>query len=477
MDLTVHLDRRGERTAAIYTALVEAMTDGRLRTGDRLPPTRELATQLGVSRTTVAAAYDRLTGEGYVEGRVGAGTFVTAAATPVSRTTEARVSLRSRRGWTFTPLPSLAEHTPAIDLRAGMPDPALFPFDTWRRLLTSEMRGRAAQMATYGGPEGHLPLREAIARHLGRSRSLLAAPEDVMVTDGAQQALDLACRVLLAPGDVVAMEDPGYPMARRLFAGHGVKVVPVPVDADGLVVERLPDEARLVFTTPSHQFPTGVAMSLSRRRALIDWADRHRAAIIEDDYDSEFRYTTRPLEPLHSLDESGRVIYVGTFSKSMMPSLRLGFMLAPSSLRPALAAARQMIGWHGVVPMQAALARFIDEGLLARHVRRASAEYARRHDAVLAGVETSLDPWFEAIPSSAGLHVCALLRPGVELDVDALVEAALAEGVGLESLRPMYAGRQPRDGLLLGYGTVQLDAVADGFSRVAELVRRSRTSA
>ncbi|KNX36437.1 MocR-like pyridoxine biosynthesis transcription factor PdxR [Luteipulveratus halotolerans] len=473
MDLTVRLDHPGGRTAAVYAALVGAMTDGRLRPGDRLPPTRDLAAQVGMSRTTVAAAYDRLAAEGYVQGRVGSGTFVTEAAVPSVRRTQTAAGARPRRDWSFEPVPIAAEHSPAIDLRVGMPDASLFPFDTWRRLLTAEMR---SSTGAYGDPAGHPPLRVAVAAHLGRSRSLAVSADEVVVTDGAQHALDLICRVLLAPGDVAAVEDPGYPMARRLLAGHGVRAVPTPVDAEGLVVDRLPADARVVIATPSHQYPTGVPMSLARRRALITWAERHDAVIVEDDYDSEFRYTTRPLEPLHALDDTGRVVYVGTFSTSMVPALRLGYALAPVGLRPALVAARQMSGWHGAVAVQAALARFIDEGLLARHVRRAGAAYARRHAAVVEGVRAELDPWFELVPSSAGLHVCTTLRAGVRLDVDELVRMAMRGGIGLESLRPAYAGPAPRDGLVLGYGAVRSSAISGALATVSELVRRSVTA-
>ena len=229
--------------------------------------------------------------------------------------------LRPRPGWTFTPLPASAEEpAPRYDFRTGIPDARLFPFDSWRRLVAAELRLRANDPARYAAPAGHPALRAAIARYLGYSRSVRAAADDVLITNGTQHALDLIGRVLLRPGDVVAVEEPGYPPARRLFASLGARVVGVPVDDDGLVVDALPGAARVVYTTPSHQFPLGRAMSLARRHALLEWARGRQAAIVEDDYDSEFRFSARPLEPLYSLDTAGRVLYVGTFSKTMLPT-------------------------------------------------------------------------------------------------------------------------------------------------------------
>lgn len=258
--------------------------------------------------------------EGYLQGRVGAGTFVTAAAVPEQQKrhqSRPGGALRPRVGWVFVPDPtSSRDDSPRADFRVGIPDPALFPFDTWRRLVSAELRLRANLPGTYGEPSGHPALREAIAGQLGRSRSLRAVADDILITNGTQQALDLTARVLLAPGDVVAVEEPGYSRARALLASRGATVVGVPVDPEGIVVQRIPAGARLVFCTPSHQFPLGFVMSLARRRELLRWADDHDAAIFEDDYDSEFRFTPRPLAPLHSLDREGRVLYAGTFSNA-----------------------------------------------------------------------------------------------------------------------------------------------------------------
>lgn len=479
MDLAVSLEDRGDRASAIYRALVAAMSDGRLRSGDRLPATRSLAADLGVSRTTVASAYERLVSEGYVEGRVGAGTYVTEAGTPRTPAKQADPgALRPRPGWTYTAEPTSSSHADiAFDFRTGIPDPTLFPFDTWRRLVTSELRLRANSLGAYGDPSGHRPLREAIARHVGRARSVLTHADDVIITNGTQHALDLVGRVLISPNDLVAVEDPGYPMARELFQSHGARIAPVPVDDEGLVVSALPHGTRLVFTTPSHQFPMGRAMSLARRRELLEWCDSRGAAIFEDDYDSEFRFTERPLEPLYSLDTSGRVLYAGTFSKSLLPSLRMGFLLVPPSLRDAVQGARQLTDWHGVIPLQAALARFIDEGQHARHVRRASAIYARRHEAVVDGIERRLGEWLTVVPSSAGLHVCAPVRSGLQLDATGLVSAARSAGVVFETLSAFTIGPQALDGLVLGYGMAPAEVIDQGLARIAGLLGRYVTAA
>lgn len=468
MDLTVDLGDRGDRATAIYRALLDALRSGRLVPGDRLPPTRVLARDLGVSRTTVGIAYERLVAEGFLQARVGDGTYVAdAAARPRPRAH--RAALRPRAGWTFAAHQvsgSVAD--PPYDFRAGLPDPRLFAFDTWRRLVAAEHRAGAHAPGRYADPAGHPPLREALARHLAISRGVAADPADVLVTHGTQQALDLLARVLLEPGDVVAVEDPGYPSARELFASYGARVVPVPVDDGGLVVDRLPDRVRLVFTTPSHQFPLGPPLALERRRALLEHATRCGAAIVEDDYDSEFRFTERPLETLHSLDEDGRVVYVGTFSKSLLPGLRAGYLVAPPSLRDPLRAARQLADGYGAVPEQAALARLVADGLLARHVRRARAVYGERRDLMRSGVRELLGEHLEVVPCAAGLHLSARFRDP-ERDDAAVVTAAAAEGIAVEALSS-YAVTAPVRGLVLGYGAAATATIRPGLERLARLL-------
>jgi GntR family transcriptional regulator/MocR family aminotransferase len=333
MEMHVSLVGRGDLTGEIYRQLRRAILDGRLPPGGRLPPTRELARRLSVSRTTVTVAYDRLVGEGFLTARVGAGTYVSDGLAGVTRRAgRAGGALRPRPVWDSVE-PFVFEREAEFDFRPGIPDARLVPYQTWRRLLARELNPAAVGAGHYADPAGHLGLRRAIARHLGVARGVQATAEEVVVTNGTQQAVDIVARVLLAPGDRVAVEDPCYGPPRQLLQTLGARVTGVPVDDQGLVVDAIPPGTRLVCVTPSHQFPLGMAMSLPRRMALLAWAQRHHAAIVEDDYDSEFRYGGRPIEPLQTLDASGRVIYVGSFSKTMLATLRLGFVVAPASLR------------------------------------------------------------------------------------------------------------------------------------------------
>ncbi|MEV6599493.1 PLP-dependent aminotransferase family protein [Actinoplanes sp. NPDC051346] len=463
MDLIISLDGAGGTTVRVYRAIRQAIADGRLPAGHRLPATRVLAADLGVARNSVATAYERLVAEGHLVARTGSGTFVAAApAAPAPRLAPAD-PLRPRAAWTYTPLPTSAGVlAPRYDFRTGIPDARLFSFESWRRLVAAELRLRAHDPGGYADPFGHPALRAAIARYLGYSRSLRADAEDVLVTNGAQHALDLIGRVLLRPGDVVAVEEPGYPPARRLFASLGARVVGVPVDSEGLVVDALPRAARVVYTTPSHQFPLGRTMGVDRRRALLDWAAGRRVAVVEDDYDTEFRFSARPLEPLYGLDTAGRVLYVGTFSKTMVPSVRTGFVLAPAALRPALAAARQLGDGFGQIAVQAALARFIDEGQLARHVRRAVKAYAQRQARIVTAL--SAHRGLEVVPSAAGLHVTAL-APGSAR----VVAAAAARGVAVEDLG---AYGSDSTGFVFGFGAIDPALLDEGLAVFSEVLRR-----
>ena len=484
MDIHITLGDRGDLAARIYRQLLDAILDGRLRVGERLPPTRVLASQLAVSRNTVAVAYERLGAEGYLTGQVGAGTYVSAPSGVVRRARvasgrsatdqPAATAAQPRRLWASLPLAATAPAlTPQFDFSVGVPDRMLFPFETWRRLIGRELRPAAIGSVDYADPGGHPGLRAAIARHFAVSRAVQASAADVLITHGAQQALDLIGRVLVEPGSCVAVEEPGYPPARHLFQSLGARVVGVPVDDSGIVVDELPRSARLVYVTPSHQFPLGTAMSLTRRTALLEWAQRHGAVIIEDDYDSEFRFSERPLEPLQSIDRSGRVIYVGTFSKTLLPLLRLGFLIAPPSLLPALRTARQLTDWHSDTVSQATLARFIDEGLLARHIRRAARHYAARHQQVVSWLRDEVGDLLALVPSTAGLHVCARVAQGASVDVDAAVRHSRAVGVSVRSLAPYYAETPGLPGLVIGYGAIPADRIAAGIAHLTFALRQS----
>jgi GntR family transcriptional regulator/MocR family aminotransferase len=470
VELHVTLEGSGDRVARIYVALREAVIDGRLAAGDRVPATRDLARQLGVARGTVTAAYDRLTAEGFLESRPGSGTFVADVAPhPEPGRRRARAgAVRPLRLWDVPAQVPSPRDRRLHDLSIGRPDPDLFPLEVWRRLVSAQLRRSRLEEATYGG-RGSFRLQREIARFLGLSRSVVCAPEDVLVTAGAQQAVDLVARVLVAPRTVVAMEDPGYFAVRRLFDTHRAVVRGVSVDDAGIVVDALPSDARLVYVTPSHQFPTGVPMSMARRVALLPWAVRHDAAIVEDDYDSEYRYAQQPVEPLQSLDRDGRVVYVGTFSKSLLPALRLGFVVPPRSLLPALRQAKQVTSWEGDLTTQGAMAEFLAEGHHAAHVRRATRVYRERRDLVLDSL-AKLDDVLEVVPSVAGLHVAArFLDPGV--DDRAVVRRAARRGVRIEALSDHHRDQPARPGLVVGFSGIDAEAVPDAMARLAAAVR------
>jgi GntR family transcriptional regulator/MocR family aminotransferase len=361
--------------------------------------------------------------------------------------------------------------SPEFDFRSGVPDVRRFPFDTWRRLTSSQLRETKADGLTYGDPRGHAGLRAAIARHIGLSRDVRAEAGDVLVTNGAQQAVDLVARVLLRPGDCVAVEDPGYPPPRFLFDTLGAETAGVPVDDQGIVVARIPAGCRLVYVTPSHQFPLGMAMSLSRRLELLAWAEKNDAAIIEDDYDTEFRFAGRPLEPLYSLDTSHRVVYVGSFSKVLSPALRLGFLVAPPSLRDALVKAKFLSDWHSPNPAQAALAEFVDSGGFAGHIRKMRREYETRQRLILKILRRDFADVLTPIASSAGLHLSALS----EFDARPYARAAGRDGISLYALDSFSMGKSGRSGLVFGYGAIPVTQIEPGLRRLRALMDKGVT--
>ena len=443
VELHLGLSGGGDLTARLYRELREAIRDGRLRPGDRLPPTRELATPAragaryrrhGIRAARRRGLPRRPRRRRHLRRRRRAAAGVRAVAGGRVRCDLVGAGPRPPRPCRpAVPLP--------YDFSVGVPDPALFPFDTWRRLVTSELRAGANAPGRYGDPAGLPGLREAVSRYVGVSRAVLCDPEDVLVTNGTQHALDLVSRVAPRTRRHRRRRGPRVPAGRNAVRGIRYARGAGPGGREGA---RRRARSRLVrgwsTSRPSHQFPSGAAMSLRRRVALVEWAQEHDALVVEDDYDSEFRFSSRPLEPLVNLDPSGRVCYVGSFSKTMLPALRLGFIVAPPSLRLALRAARQLSDGFSPVPTQAALARFIDDGMLARHVRKASSVYAARHAAVLAALESV--PGVQLVPSSAGLHVCARLpgaRPG---DGRRVVAAARRLGVAVESLDGYYLGQQ-----------------------------------
>lgn len=417
---------------------------------------------------TVTVAYERLAGEGFVTFRQGAGTFVSEA---VERATRGKKRVRPtgvlepRAVWDSIGLSTAFARPARYDFRTGLPDPTLFPHRAWERTVMRALLTGERLAGTYGHAAGHPDLRSAIARQIGFSRGVDASADDVVITSGAQQALDLIARVLFAPGDQIAVEDPGYQPPRLLFKSLGLQVLGVPVDRDGLVVEALPPGVRAVYVTPSHQYPLAVAMTLSRRRALLAWAERNNAAIIEDDYDCEFRFSGRPIEPLQTIDTSGRVIYVSSFSKTMLPSLRLGFLIAPPCLQAALHKAKYVSDWHAPTVLQAAVARFIEEGALARHIRRMTEAYRERHEILTSAIGREFADHLELIPSTMGLHLTALARRATVEQLAEIADHAAALGVGVHLLSRFAIRGAPRAGVVFGFGAIPTKQIAEGLRR------------
>jgi GntR family transcriptional regulator/MocR family aminotransferase len=455
----------------LYEQLRDAIRAGRLAPGLRMPPSRRLAQRMQVSRNTVTTVYELLVSEGLLVTRAGSGAFVAAAApAPETRPRPAsdmvdRIRPIWRRAWR----PTVFARDLAYPFVVGQPDLAQFPFDLWRKLSSRMTRAYGRSPAGRQEPEGHLGLREGIAGHLSFARGIACRAEDIIVTSGAQQAFDILAKVLVGrPGVTVAVEDPCYPPARLAFVAAGAKVAGVPVDDEGLVVEALPEEAEVVYVTPSHQFPLGVLMSPRRRQALLAFARRTGAVVVEDDYDGEFRFDGRPLEALQTLDASGQVVYVGTFGKSLFPELRLGYLMAPEWLRSALRVAKQVSGLSPLIDQQI-LAAFIAEGHLVRHVRRMRRLYAERRAALLGAMAGDANGWLDPYPSAAGLHLA--LRLPETLDAEALLAAAAELGVGAYPAAQFAVGERRCNAVVLGYGVLGPESVRQGALALLQAAR------
>ena len=463
----------------LYNQLRSAILDGRLEPGARLPSTRSLATELAVARNTVMSAYEQLLAEGYLEGETGSGTYVTHAlpdrilqapaltrAKQVSRIPAAL----SHRGQTLACSRLGARYSdPPRPFRPGTPAIDHFPFALWSRLLAKYWRREPAGLLPYTDSGGYKPLRQAIAQYVAVARAVNCDAEQIVVVSGAQQALDLAVRLLLDSGDEVWIEDPGYNGARAAFVAAGVKPVAVPVDDAGLNVvagERLSSKARLAYVTPSHQYPTGAVMTLSRRLELLRWAERRHGWILEDDYDSEYRYASRPVASLQGLDQRGSVIYCGTFSKVLFPSLRLGYVVIPPPLVDAFSAAKAVVDRHCPTVEQAVLAEFIAEGHLARHIRQMRMLYQERQNSLLDALRRRLAGAIEVHSHAAGMHVVGWLPPGRR---DSVISRRAQElGVEAPALTSYRERATGRGGLVLGYAAYSERQIREGVEKLAQ---------
>ncbi len=480
--LPIFLERGASATLQyqIYSSIRECILDGRVTSEHRLPSTRSLAAELGVSRTTALLALEQLRAEGYVVARRGSGVFIAGklpdravarvvpVADPVPRPPF------SRRGYLLSRMSAPDRRKPATPPRAfrlGTPALDLFPHRLWARLTRECLRQMKPAQRDYASLAGLRPLREAIAE-LVQNRGTNCDADQVQVVGGAQRGLDLIFHLLLDPGDEAWMEDPGYTGARGALVSAGARVLAMPVDEEGMRVdERATGEARLAYVTPSCQFPTGVAMSMERRAKLLRWARGSRAWIVEDDYDCDIRYQGPPLPCLHSLDPDGRVVYVGTFSKSLFPALRLGFLIVPRDLQAGFVTARLATDLHPPVLEQLVLAEFIRRGHYQRHLRRMQAAYGERLDALRRAIDRSGAP-LRLRPVRAGMHAV------VDVDgVDAgrVHQEAMAQGIECMPLAAYGTGAGPdANALLLGFGAVSPAALRGGVSRLARIVESLR---
>lgn len=466
-------------------ALRAAILEGRLRPGARLPATRDLAAAYGLARGTIVSAFAQLRAEGYIAGRVGSGTYVNrvlpddllrvAAPRRTATPTRARTVAPQRRadfGRRVRPFPALST-APARAFRTDQPALDLFPVTRWAQVAARRLRRMTPQQLQGCGPLGYGPLQEAIAAYLQSSRGVRCAASQVAIVSGVQQALDLVARVWVNPGDRVCIEDPGYPGAALVFEAVGAQLATVPVDDEGMEVPgtRLKN-VRLAYTTPGHQFPLGVGMSLRRRLALLDWARGSGTRLFEDDYDSEYRYAGRPMPALQGLDRDGLVLFAGSFSKVLFPSLRLGYLVVPEELVDTFAATLSISSRHAPVLEQAVLCDFITEGHFGRHLRRMREVYAERRAVLLEEARRHLAGALEITGVEAGLQTAGWLAEG--MGASAAAEAAGRRGVEVTPLSRYSRGPMPREGLHLGFAAVGAPEIRRGARALAAALEEMR---
>jgi GntR family transcriptional regulator/MocR family aminotransferase len=471
----------------IYGAIRHAILSGNLRPTTPLPATRLLSKQLGVSRMTVINAYDQLFAEGYLEAKTGAGTFVAAhlpeefLQTSGFERREHQQSSLARKVNFSDYGKNLAQNSDSIlrhhgtsvllPFQHGVPGIEEFPFDVWAKIAQRWQKKPPPPILSYGDSVGFQPLREAIAAHLASARGVRCKVEQIIITNGTQQALDLIGRIFLTKTADVYIEDPGYLGARDVFAATGARIVPVPIDEEGFDLQtarKLSRKARLVYVTPSHQYPLGVTMSLGRRLKLLEWARDRDAFVIEDDYNSEYRYRGRPLASLQGLDRDGRVIYLGTFSKTIFPALRLGYLVVPTNLIEVFAAARALTDLHSPSIDQAVLAEFVAEKHFARHIRRMRGIYEERQQILVEEVQKNLMGILEVAPAEAGMHLIGWLPRGTG-DRDVSRRAAEAN-LQIAPVSAYCINQKLRGGLLLGYTAFNERLIKQGVKKLARVL-------
>ncbi|MBD3885591.1 PLP-dependent aminotransferase family protein [Phormidium tenue FACHB-886] len=469
----------------LYDELRQAILSGRLTSGQRMPSTRALAETLGISRATVLFSYEQLLSEGYLNTVPASGTFVAcqlpdellqlATAPSISPPSSPCIEL-STYGATLArvELPPAPGQKPLINFGCyGRPAFEEFPIHLWRRLLSRACRLSSTILDYPADPLGYQPLREAIARYLRQSRAVRCEPDQVIIVNGSQQALDLVARLFLNQGDRVVMEDPGYFEARYIFQAQGAEVLPIPVDSTGLNVEQistLTTPMKLVYVTPSHQFPTGVVLSLPRRLALLAWAQQTGIIILEDDYDSEFRYDERPIPALQGLTNSDSVIYIGTFSKILFPSLRMGYLVVPQQLVSVVARAKWLVDRQSPLLEQHALTDFINEGHLDSHIRRMRVLYAKRRKTLVQALTQYIGNQVTIIGENAGMN--AMVQFHTHLSDEEMIDRAEQQGVELISACSCYMNVEDGKGMfLLGCTALSSEMIQEGVSRLAQILK------
>lgn len=470
----------------IYSAIREAILTGSLKLGTRLPSTRTLSQELEVSRNTVLVAFEQLHAEGFLDCRTGSGSFVVQELphshfpagipkdTETARPDNPSAVALCRRGRAM-----MEARTPATPSGApcaftpGIPALDSFPHQHWNRCVSRAGRHLDQAALNYGPSEGYLPLREALASYLAAARGVRCEPGQIMLVSGVQQGLDLITRLLTEPGDAVWMEDPGHLGARGAFIAGQTRLIPVPVDTEGIVVDdaiRQCPAARLAYVTPSHQSPTGAVMSLRRRIRLLDWARRNEAWIIEDDYDSEFRYKGRPLTALQGLAEDARVLYLGTFSKVLAPGLRLAYLVVPAALVDIFSAGRRLLDTHSPVPVQIAMTEFIERGYFTAHIRHMRRLYQERQAILIEEASRRLGDWLHLSPAPAGMHLVGHLRQGNDKTLSGF---AARGGIVVPPLSRYYLGAAEKTGLLFGYACVPPEEITAAVGRLEAIFRES----
>lgn len=485
MDLAIMLDGNAAVPLhrQIYKELRRAILSGRLLPRQRLPSTRSLAKSLGISRTTVTQSYEQLLSEGYLQTIVGSGTFVCSQlpddllhSMPVQSTHKvARPPLKLSKyaaGLSEIDVPGITEPDAPINFRYGRPAFDQFPIKLWRKLLSRHCGSDLNWLDYATDPLGYKPLREAIAHYLSRSRAVQCEPDQVMITNGTQQALYLVTRLLINPGEAIALEEPGYLGARRTFLTQGAKLLPVAVDESGLVVQALANypagSIKLVYVTPSHQFPTGAVLSLPRRLELLSWAQQTGTMIIEDDYDSEYRYGDRPIPALQGLDQSDSVIYIGTFSKVLFPSLRIGYLVLPHSLIPVFTRAKWLADRQSPLLEQGVLADFIQEGHLERHIRQMRTHYDQRRQALVQALNFHVGKRATILGDNAGIHL--MVRLHTNLSDEEIILRAAQVGVGMVTAQPHYLKANRTGEFIFGYSELTAQQLQEGIRRLAQVL-------